>query len=59
MAVLSSHAWGGEDWVRMHRELAARSRGSSHRVFDDRFHNIHMAHPEAVVGAAQQLLAVG
>jgi hypothetical protein len=59
MAVLSSHAWGGEDRVRMHRGLAARSRASSHRVLDDRFHDIHMAHPDAVVGAVQELLAAG
>ena len=40
----------------MHRELAARSRASTHRVFDDRFHNIHMAHPDAVVDAVDEIL---
>jgi pimeloyl-ACP methyl ester carboxylesterase len=56
LAVLSSHAWGGDTWVGMHRELAARSRASSHRVFDDRFHNIHMAHPDDVVDAVEEVL---
>jgi pimeloyl-ACP methyl ester carboxylesterase len=56
LAVLSSHAWGGDTWVGMHRELAARSRASTHRVFDDRFHNIHMAHPDAVVDAVDEIL---
>src|SRR4051795_10877869 len=56
LAVLSSHAWGGDKWVGMHRELAARSRAGSHRVFDDRFHNIHMAHPDAVVDAVDEIL---
>jgi pimeloyl-ACP methyl ester carboxylesterase len=55
-AVLSSHAWGGEQWVGMHRELAARSRVSTHRVFQDRFHNIHMQHPDAVVDAINEIL---
>jgi pimeloyl-ACP methyl ester carboxylesterase len=56
LAVLSSHAWGGEKWVDMHRELATRSRSGSHRIFDDRCHNIHMAHPEAVIEAVEQVL---
>ena len=56
MAVLSSHAWGGDWWVGMHQELAARSLASTHRVFDDRLHNIHMAHPDAVVGAIGDIL---
>jgi hypothetical protein len=56
LGVLSSHAWRGEKWVRMHRDLAARSRLSSHRVFNDRFHNIYMAHPDAVVEAVAEVL---
>ncbi len=31
--------------MHMHRDLAARSRLSSPRVFDDRIHNIYMATP--------------
>ncbi|MGR7023690.1 alpha/beta hydrolase [Geodermatophilus sp. URMC 62] len=56
LAVLSSHARGSERWVGMHRELAARSRAATHREFDDRFHNIHMAHPDAVVDAVDDVL---
>jgi pimeloyl-ACP methyl ester carboxylesterase len=56
LVVLSSHAWGGDRWVDMHRELAARSRAGTHRVMDDRFHNIHMAHPDAVVDAVDDIL---
>src|SRR4051795_6809434 len=59
LAVLSSHAWGGEKWVDMHRELAARSSVSSHRIFDDRFHNIHMAHPNALAEAVNDVLSAG
>lgn len=50
MAVLSSRAWGPR-WVELQRELSTRSRAASHVVFDDRHHNIHLAHPEAVVQA--------
>jgi pimeloyl-ACP methyl ester carboxylesterase len=56
LAVLSSHAWGGEKWVGMHRELAARSRVSTHRVFSDPCHNIHMQHPDAVLDAIDEIL---
>jgi pimeloyl-ACP methyl ester carboxylesterase len=59
LAVLSGHAWGGEKWVGMHRELAARSRVSTHHVFEDRFHNIHMQHPDAVIDAIDEVLLVG
>jgi pimeloyl-ACP methyl ester carboxylesterase len=55
LAVLTSHAWGDE-WVDMQRELATRSRMSTQRVFDDRCHNIHMQHPDAVVEAVRNLL---
>jgi hypothetical protein len=40
----------------MHRELVARSRAGSHQVFDDGFHNIHMAHPDAVVETVTAVL---
>ncbi|GAB3199462.1 alpha/beta hydrolase [Geodermatophilus arenarius] len=55
LVVLTSRAWG-EEWVAMHRELATRSTCSIHRVFDDRRHNIHMAHPDAVAEAVTSLL---
>jgi hypothetical protein len=39
----------------MHRALAARSGRSIHRVLDDRFHNIHMAHPDTVIEAVREV----
>ena len=50
LAVLTSRAWG-EQWVDLQRSLAARSHVASHTVFDDRHHNVHLAHPDAVVQA--------
>jgi pimeloyl-ACP methyl ester carboxylesterase len=55
LAVLSSSAWG-DRWVGMQRDLAACSRSSTHRVLADRFHNIHMQHPDAVVAAVHEVL---
>jgi pimeloyl-ACP methyl ester carboxylesterase len=56
VAVLSSQAWGGT-WVDMQRDLARYSRTSTHHVFGDRCHNVHMKHPDAVVRAVTDLLA--
>jgi pimeloyl-ACP methyl ester carboxylesterase len=58
LAVLSSRVWG-DKWVAMQRDLATRSRRSSHPIFDDRCHNIHMEHPDAVVEAVSALLVAG
>ena len=55
LVVLTSRAWG-EKWLTMHRELASRSRCGIHHVLDDRRHNIHMAHPDAVADAVTALL---
>jgi hypothetical protein len=57
VAVLTSRAWGRK-WLEMHRGLAARSRVRSHVVSDDRYHNIHMAHPDAVVEAPTDILGL-
>jgi hypothetical protein len=55
LGVLSSHAWG-DKWVETQRDLATRSHTSTHRIFDDRCHNIHTQHPDAVVEAISDLL---
>ncbi|MGY1680541.1 alpha/beta fold hydrolase [Geodermatophilus sp. SYSU D01176] len=55
LVVLTSRTWG-EKWLTMHRELASRSRCGIHHVLDDRRHNIHMAHPDAVADAVTALL---
>ncbi|MGY1638933.1 alpha/beta fold hydrolase [Geodermatophilus sp. SYSU D00742] len=55
LVVLTSRAWGGK-WVAMQRELATRSRRGTHLVFDDRWHNIHMAHSDAIADAVTAVL---
>jgi hypothetical protein len=55
MAVLSSRAYG-QKWLSMQRGLTAASRCSSQVVFDDRHHNIHLAHPDAVVRSVANLV---
>jgi pimeloyl-ACP methyl ester carboxylesterase len=55
LAVLTSRAWG-DTWVDMQRRLVDRSRAATHTVFDDRHHNVHLAHPDAVVHAVADVI---
>lgn len=48
LVVLSNPGFG-EAWIAMHRELAARSTQSIHRISDRKGHNLQLTRPELVI----------
>lgn len=55
MVVLTNPGFG-EDWIGMHRELAGRSRNSSHQISDRNGHNLQMLRPDLVLTAIRQVV---
>jgi hypothetical protein len=56
LGVLTSHAFG-DRWIEWHREVAARSSNSFHRITETKSHNIHLRHPELVVEAVRDVVS--
>lgn len=54
LAVLSSRAYG-KAWVTLQGTVATRSRRGTHIPTGDRFHNIHMAHPDVVIDTIRSI----
>ena len=57
LGVLTSLAFG-DKWIQWHREMAARSTNSFHRITDTKAHNIHLRNPDTVIDAIRQLVNV-
>jgi pimeloyl-ACP methyl ester carboxylesterase len=57
LGVLTSLAFG-DKWIQWHREMAARSTNSFHRITDAKAHNIHLRNPDMVTDAIRQLVNV-
>lgn len=55
MAVLTNPGYG-DNWIEMHRELAARSAVSVHWISDLPGHNLHMVRPDLVIRAVRHVL---
>lgn len=55
MVVLTNPGFG-ENWVDMHRELAGRSRNSSHQISDRHGHNLQMLRPDLVLTAIRHVV---
>ncbi|HWI60911.1 MAG TPA: alpha/beta hydrolase [Symbiobacteriaceae bacterium] len=55
MVVLTNPGFG-QAWIEMHRELAARSANSVHRITDHKGHNIQMPRPELVIDAIREVV---
>ncbi|MFD1713348.1 alpha/beta fold hydrolase [Amnibacterium flavum] len=56
VAMLTSGTYG-PGWTRLHRTISQRYPGSSHEVTQDRFHNVHMRHPDLTVQIVEAVLA--